>query len=186
MIVTENQAKAIASFANVAGDKNEVFALQCIKLEVIDGVAHVYSTNRYVIAYQSFETASEDFSVVLPPDVVKFLKTAKNEAELVVSEDSIEVSSNGQTIRSDVYKGVYPKIEEYVVKEPEAVAQEIPFTVDFDLFVKISKLVSSNDGKKPSNAYKIFVQGINERGSVNPIVLKRENVVVIVQPQRVK
>ena len=187
MQLTENQTKAIASFANVAGDKNDPFALQGVKLTVSNGVATIYATNRYILASQTFEVIDgEDVTVVLPPDVVKFLKTTKGVTELKVTEDSIEVSSGNQQFQSPIYKGAYPPIEELVVTNPVAVPQDKLFSLDFSQLLKISKIVSSLDGKNSKNAYQFFTQGFDDKKNFSkPIVLKRENVVAIIQPLRV-
>lgn len=186
MQISEKQAKAIASFANIAGDKNDPFALQGVKMTVSHGVASIYATNRYIIATQSFEVDSSDFSVVFPPDVVKFFKTVKGFAEVVVTEDSISVSCNGQSVQSPIYKGAYPPIEEMVIHDPEPVAQDKSFSLDFANLTKISKIVSAFDDKNSKNAYQFFTQGFDDRkNSPKPIVMKRSNIVAIIQPIRV-
>jgi len=186
MQLSEKQAKAIASFANIAGDKNDPFALQGVKITVSHGVASIYATNRYIIATQSFEVDSPDFSVVFPPDVVKFFKAVKGFAEVVVTEDSISVSSSGQSIESPIYKGAYPPIEELVIYDPEPVAQDKSFSLDFVHLIKISKIVSAFDDKNSKNAYQFFTQGFNEnKNAPKPIVMKRSNIVAVIQPMRV-
>lgn len=187
MQLSEKQTKAIASFANVAGDKGDPFALQGVKLVVKDGVATIYATNRFILASQSFEVLEgEDVTVVLSPDVVKFLKTAKGVTELKVTEDSIEVSSGNQQFQSPIYKGAYPPIEELVVTDPVPVAQDKLFSLDMAQLLKISKIVSSLDDKNTKNAYQFFTQGFDDKkNSPKPLVLKRQNVVAIIQPMRV-
>lgn len=191
MELTKNQAKSIASFINVASGKSDaVMALQGVKVVVVNGIATVYSTNRMVIAKQTFEIESDDVEVVLPPEVLKFLKTATGSVSIEVSDEGkfiVAKSQDGRSMESvAVYPSSYPKIEEFIPDEVQMENRATPIIIDFDLLSAVSKLIAVEDFKNPVNAYEIFIQADNERGKPKPVIAKRNNIVAVIQPRLVK
>ena len=191
--LTNEQAKSIASLMNVAGDRGDVPELQCVKVVVKDGKLSAHATNRFIIARATFDnwtTTSEDTEIMLTPEVLKFMKTAKHSVGIVADNEWLEVSSYDASTKSKVIDGRYPDVESIVtpLENEDVVPLAEPLRLNLDLVAKVSKLVAVDDGRKSDAMFDIYTKGTKDgfggKTQVAPIVLKRSNLVVVLQPAR--
>jgi hypothetical protein len=191
MLLTKNEAKAIGSFINVAAGKTDAVAsIQGVKVEISNNVLTFYSTNRMVIAKQSFPINEADVVAVFPPEILKFLKVATGSVVVEISDEGKAITAkahDGRSIEAVApAPSSYPKIEEYVQDDPTMGNRSTPINIDFDLLASVAKLVSVDDDKFTVNSYEFFIQEDNERGKPKPVIAKRHNIVAVIQPRLVK
>ena len=184
--LTKAQALSIASFVHATDTKSAV-ALSFIKLSAVGSVATVTATNRYIIAEQTFPIMSSesDFELLLTPEHIKAIKDTKSDISITVNDETLTIyKGDGSTALPTANQYVkFPEIASVWQGIEETNKPVSDLRLNFELLAKIAKLKSVDDiGNKLDSAFDIYLQGETETSKPKAILLKRENLRVLVQP----
>lgn len=196
MIIHLNQveAQAVASLATIATHRIvQTPALRVVKLSITSDTITAYATDRHILVRNVIKSESmpdipesiEPIEVLLPEPLLKQLKTNKGFARLEVSDTEITlITPDSQSVYTRPI-GNYPKIEALLDDtEPDGITgQDVPLSLNLDSLAKLTKLVSTDDWQKDS-VFEVRSSGLNERGTPQPLILKRANLTVLFQPNR--
>lgn len=188
MYFDEQHAKAIASFASVAGGKKDPDVLQQVRLRIKDDMAQVVATNRFVMAEMSFPSGSmPEIEVLLSPDLLKVFKACKLGVHLEFADslDSVEATTNGvRTLLSLKSSEQYPKLDSLLPSnlDTEAKPMTQPLAISLDQLALVGKLVDYADTKYSDNHWTFYVQGDSITPKPQPVLMVRSNLKVLVQP----
>jgi DNA polymerase III sliding clamp (beta) subunit (PCNA family) len=181
--LTKEQALSIASFTNATDTKDHRISL--IKILFGKGVAKVSATNRFIVAQQTFETnySDIDLEVLLHPEAIKFIKTTKTAIGITVDNDELTITKGDETLKLPTVKAEYPKID-YLFDSIEETNKPVSdLRLNFELLAKIAKLQSVADiGSKSDSVFDIYLQGETETSRPKAVLLKRDDLRVLVQP----
>jgi hypothetical protein len=183
MLFTEQQIKSIISLANIAGDKKDPLALQSIKVAVVENKLTALATNRYVIGQIAYgDVDEEDVSYLLSPEHLLFLKTAKGNVTVDVVETDLVITHSGNTHRSAFLVGNYPNVAELLTQfdNGENIPNNDPVRLDLGLLSKVSKIIGTNPKDKAT--FDFYTKGKSETNKPSPLVLKRDNITILFQP----
>lgn len=184
--LTKEQALSIASFVH-ATDPKGFGGTDHIKLSVVDSIATVTATNRYIIAEQTFPvlSSSDGFEFLLAPEHIKAIKDTKSAVSITVIDGTMTIyKGDGSTALPTANKYVkFPEIGSIWSGVEETTKPVSALRLNFELLVKIAKLKSESDiGSKADSTFDIYLQGETETAKPKAILLKRENLRVLVQP----
>ena len=184
--LTKAQALSIASFVH-ATDSKGVNGISHIKLSVADSVATVTATNRYIIAEQTFPVSSsfDNFEVLLAPEHIKAIKDTKCDISITVNDETLTIyKGDGSTALPTANKYIkFPDVA-FVWNGVEETTKPVSaLRLNFELLAKIAKLKSVADiGNKLDSTFDIYLQGETETSKPKAILLKRDDLRVLVQP----
>lgn len=190
IILNTTQANSIASFANMTAPKTDAPILQHAKLSIKadNQYVSVIATDRYALARTIFEPAyietpaTEDIEILLSADTLKLFKTKSNLTltydtdtnQLAITSDN---STSTFTPLSPIgYPDIVPMLETALSQEPIATPT---FSLNLAFINRISKLQSSLDTRKTDPKF-----DIKTTGDKKPIIFKRANLTVLLQPLR--
>lgn len=196
--LTTKEQKSIASMINLTAPKDNFPALSMVKIVIrTDGILSAFATNRIIVGEQSFKLyypvdGLEDGPIefLLTPSLLKAMKLAKYDGNISVSDGAITYSNTGSPDLVDILPTVkFPDITEYLGSSMniETIVPASSFIrLNLDYVANISKLVSTEDFGKEIPAYDLYTQERVAGGKAKPILFKRANILVVMQPMAVK
>lgn len=189
--LSAKQATSVASFANiVAGSKEPANVLQHAKITLSPDGLTITATDRYVVGQTMFDPS--EFYGTLPETPVDILVSAdtlklmKSKYAVHLKYDTetkdLTVEANNTVIaaRASAEPERYPDTTGFFTEALETPAEPVAtYNLNFALLNKVSKLVSSTDYGKHEPRFTMTQKGANK-----PIMFKRANLSVLVQPMR--
>ena len=187
MLLSQNQAKSIATLGVFAGNKKEIPNLQQIKIIQSQAGIRAYATDRYSIAeFKGTATDWEEEEILIPLEALPFLKSAIGDVRITKIDDrTIKLETETQAREQTTFIGLFPPIENFVAEldNDQMIPLTDPIALDLTFLVKASKLGSENDSKRGQKpVFKFYTKGNTERGKPKPVVLKRGGLTVVIQP----
>ena len=145
------------------------------------------------VAESLFPGIDFDFeSVLVPPGILKAMKTAKYDSVLTFDNDLVTLTdSYGSSVSESVCKTKFPDISSHLPSALDlaAVKPSNSFVrVNLDLLAQVAKLRVPSDHKTDNPVFDLYTQDSGDSTKPKPMVLSRaaKTLLVVVQPMYIK